>query len=96
MQHDVRGRGGVCVAEFATLDFAQEVWRQTQGEGVDVVLNSLRGEFTTRSLGLLRPGGRFLEIGIRDVRSTEPIGEKWGISRRSVYAIIQRKLDKNQ
>ncbi|WP_405792576.1 SDR family NAD(P)-dependent oxidoreductase [Streptomyces sp. NBC_01506] len=39
---------------------------------VDVVLNSLAGEFVDASLGLLRPGGRFLEMGKRDVR--EPVG----------------------
>ena len=38
-----------------------------------MVLNSLRGEFTTQSLGLLRPGGRFVEIGIRDVKSREEV-----------------------
>ncbi|QFZ18939.1 type I polyketide synthase [Saccharothrix syringae] len=35
---------------------------------VDVVLNSLAREFVDASLGLLRPGGRFLEMGKTDVR----------------------------
>ncbi|MBW8271469.1 SDR family NAD(P)-dependent oxidoreductase, partial [Caldovatus aquaticus] len=35
-------------------------------EGVDVVLNSLAGEAMERSLGLLRPFGRFVELGKRD------------------------------
>src|SRR5262249_59219859 len=34
--------------------------------GVDVVLNSLGGEFTRQSVALLRAGGRFLELGIRE------------------------------
>jgi acyl transferase domain-containing protein/acyl carrier protein len=46
-----------------TLEFAGEVMRRSGGEGVDVVLNSLAGEFIPRSLSLLRAGGRFLEIG---------------------------------
>jgi myxalamid-type polyketide synthase MxaB len=46
-----------------TLDFAGEVMRLTGGEGVDVVLNSLTGEFLDRSFDVLRPGGRFVEIG---------------------------------
>ena len=35
----------------------------TGGEGVDIVLNSLAGDFIPESLRLLRPGGRFVEIG---------------------------------
>ncbi len=35
-------------------------------EGVDVVLNSLAGDAMERSLGLLRPFGRFVELGKRD------------------------------
>ncbi|SER43067.1 type I polyketide synthase [Actinokineospora terrae] len=36
---------------------------------VDVVLNALAGEFVDASLGLLRPGGRFLEMGKTDIRA---------------------------
>jgi acyl transferase domain-containing protein/NADPH:quinone reductase-like Zn-dependent oxidoreductase/short-subunit dehydrogenase len=35
----------------------------THGEGIDVVLNSLTGPAIPAGLGLLRPGGRFLEVG---------------------------------
>jgi acyl transferase domain-containing protein/D-arabinose 1-dehydrogenase-like Zn-dependent alcohol dehydrogenase len=35
---------------------------------VDVVLNSLAREFVDASLGLLRPGGRFVEMGKTDLR----------------------------
>ncbi|NLU76575.1 SDR family NAD(P)-dependent oxidoreductase [Streptomyces sp. HNM0575] len=36
--------------------------------GVDVVLNSLAGEYTDRSLEVLRDGGRFVEMGLTDLR----------------------------
>ena len=39
------------------------------------MLNSLRGEFTDASLRLLRAGGRFLEIGITDLRTPEQIAQ---------------------
>ncbi|MBM7769841.1 acyl transferase domain-containing protein/NADPH:quinone reductase-like Zn-dependent oxidoreductase/acyl carrier protein [Actinokineospora baliensis] len=39
---------------------------------VDVVLNALAGEFVDASLGLLRPGGRFIEMGKTDVREGVP------------------------
>ncbi|MEU4541433.1 type I polyketide synthase [Streptosporangium sp. NPDC023825] len=51
------------IASSRTLEFAR-----TFGAGVDVVLNSLAGEFVDASLGLLRPGGRFIEMGKTDVR----------------------------
>nr|WP_307822084.1 SDR family NAD(P)-dependent oxidoreductase [Streptomyces coffeae] len=41
--------------------------------GVDVVLNSLAGEFVDASLGLLRAGGRFVEMGKTDVREADAV-----------------------
>lgn len=35
---------------------------------MDIVLNSLAGELTDTSLGLLPRGGRFLELGKTDIR----------------------------
>ncbi len=58
-----------------SLDFAEGVREATGGEGVDVVLNSLRGEFIPRSLELLRPGGRFLEIGKTDLWDAERVAQ---------------------
>ncbi|TDP92877.1 type I polyketide synthase [Labedaea rhizosphaerae] len=40
---------------------------------VDVVLNSLTGEFIDASLGLLNAGGRFIEMGKADLRSPEGV-----------------------
>jgi len=45
----------------------------TDGQGVDVVLNSLSGAFLVRSLDLLKPLGRFVEIGKKDVFANEAL-----------------------
>jgi acyl transferase domain-containing protein/NADPH:quinone reductase-like Zn-dependent oxidoreductase len=45
----------------------------TDGRGMDVVLNSLAGEFTDASLRLLPRGGRFLDLGKTDPRSPDRI-----------------------
>ncbi|MDC2952808.1 zinc-binding dehydrogenase, partial [Streptomyces heilongjiangensis] len=45
----------------------------TGGRGVDVVLDSLAGEFVDASLRLLPRGGRFLEMGKTDVRDPEVV-----------------------
>ncbi len=55
------------VMDSRSLDFADEVMDITHGKGVDVVLNSLAGDFLTKSLAVLGSGGRFLEIGKRDI-----------------------------
>jgi len=57
-----------------SMEFADAVLTATQGEGVDVVLNSLSGAAMERSLLLLRPFGRFLEIGKRDLYGDSRIG----------------------
>jgi len=44
-------------------DFAAEIRQLTHGEGVDMVLNSLSGEFIAASFSVLAAHGRFLEIG---------------------------------
>jgi acyl transferase domain-containing protein/NADPH:quinone reductase-like Zn-dependent oxidoreductase len=56
-------RGAHHVADSRSLSFAADVMQATGGEGVDIVLNSLAGEFIPESLRLLRRGGRFIEIG---------------------------------
>ena len=63
----LRSLGVKNIFSSRTLDFAEEIMRATNGEGVDVALNSLAGEFIPKSLSLLRSGGRFLEIGKTDV-----------------------------
>jgi phthiocerol/phenolphthiocerol synthesis type-I polyketide synthase C len=54
--------------------FVDDVRRATGGRGVGVVLNSLAGEAMERSLGLLEPFGRFVELGKRDYLANTPIG----------------------
>jgi NADPH:quinone reductase-like Zn-dependent oxidoreductase/NAD(P)-dependent dehydrogenase (short-subunit alcohol dehydrogenase family)/acyl carrier protein len=55
------------VFDSRSLSFADGVREATGGEGVDVVLNALAGPFIPASLALLRPQGRFIEIGKRDL-----------------------------
>ncbi|MCG8316878.1 MAG: SDR family NAD(P)-dependent oxidoreductase, partial [Pseudomonadales bacterium] len=61
------------VFDSRSLDFAQQIREVTGGEGVDVVLNSLAGEFITTSMNLLNPNGRFIEIGKADIWSPDRV-----------------------
>ncbi|GAA1925114.1 type I polyketide synthase [Streptantibioticus ferralitis] len=57
------------VLDSRTLGFADRVLELTGGDGVDVVLNSLAGEAIARNLDMLRPGGRCVELGKRDIHT---------------------------
>ncbi|MCP4337582.1 MAG: type I polyketide synthase [Desulfobulbaceae bacterium] len=57
-----------------SLSFADEILAQTDGKGVDVVLNSLAGEAINQNLRILKPFGRFLELGKRDYYENTRIG----------------------
>lgn len=62
------------VFDSRSLAYADQILAATAGEGVDVVLNSLAGEAIRRNLHVLRPFGRFLELGKRDFFENTPIG----------------------
>ncbi|HRI68674.1 MAG TPA: SDR family NAD(P)-dependent oxidoreductase, partial [Polyangium sp.] len=61
------------IANSRDLSFANEFLANTNGAGVDVVLNALAREFVDASLRLLSRGGRFLEMGKTDIRDAETI-----------------------
>ena len=68
----VRSLGVTHVFDSRTTGFARGVLEATGGAGVDVVLNSLTGAgFVEASLECLREGGRFVELGKRDIWSEE-------------------------
>jgi NADPH:quinone reductase-like Zn-dependent oxidoreductase/acyl carrier protein len=56
-----------------TTEFKEKIMEATGGKGVNVILNSLAGEFIIQSLSALGPHGRFLEIGKRDILTPEQV-----------------------
>jgi acyl transferase domain-containing protein/D-arabinose 1-dehydrogenase-like Zn-dependent alcohol dehydrogenase/acyl carrier protein len=60
------------ITNSRTLEFADRFPQ------VDVVLNSLAGEYIDASLRLLAPGGRFIEMGKTDLRDAEEIASAHG------------------
>ena len=51
------------VMNSRTLAFADNIMVLTNGKGVDVVLNSLNGDFIDKSFEAIAPNGRFVELG---------------------------------
>ncbi|CAM4229302.1 SDR family NAD(P)-dependent oxidoreductase [Bordetella muralis] len=62
------------IYDSRSLAYADDILADTQGQGVDVVLNSLAGEAVNRNLRVLKPFGRFLELGKRDFYENTRIG----------------------
>ncbi len=62
------------VYDSRSIAFADQILRDTDGYGVDVVLNSLAGAAQRAGLKLLALGGRFVEIGKRDIYGDTKLG----------------------
>lgn len=62
------------IFDSRSLAYADQVMALTNGRGVDVVLNSLAGEAINRNFQVLKPFGRFLELGKRDFYQNTKIG----------------------
>lgn len=70
----LRGMGIEHVYDSRSVDFADQIRRDTDGYGVDIVLNSLTGAAQRAGLELLSFGGRFVEIGKRDIYGDTRLG----------------------
>ena len=62
------------VFDSRSTAFVDDVLSVTEGEGVDVVLNSLAGEGLTGGLSILRRFGRFLDVTKRDIYNDLRVG----------------------
>jgi acyl transferase domain-containing protein/NADPH:quinone reductase-like Zn-dependent oxidoreductase/NADP-dependent 3-hydroxy acid dehydrogenase YdfG/SAM-dependent methyltransferase/acyl carrier protein len=80
------------VLDSRSLDFTEDVRRLTDGQGVDVVLNSLAGEALVRSLEVLRPGGRFVELGKRDILNNSQLPMRFLDNNIAVFAVDSSRL----
>ena len=65
----LREEGCTHPIDYHTTDYAKEVKRLTDGQGVDVVLDPLGGADSRKGLKLLRPGGRLVAYGFANMAS---------------------------
>jgi polyketide synthase 5 len=63
------------VYDSRSIAFADAIRRDTDGYGVDIVLNSVTGAAQRAGLELLALGGRFVEIGKRDIYGDSKLGQ---------------------
>ncbi|KAK1178067.1 type I polyketide synthase [Streptomyces sp. NBS 14/10] len=75
-------------ASSRDLDFEEAFRAATGGRGVDMVLNSLAGDYIDASLRLLAKGGRFLEMGKTDLREPEQVAKDFAGVDYRVYDLV--------
>jgi NADPH:quinone reductase-like Zn-dependent oxidoreductase/acyl carrier protein/SAM-dependent methyltransferase len=92
----VRLLGVDAIYDSRSHSFAEDILADTQGQGVDVVLNSLAGEAINQNLRVLRPFGRFLELGKRDFYENTAIGLRPFRNNISYFGIDSDQLMKVQ
>ncbi len=80
------------VGDSRSVVFAEEISAATGGAGVDVVLNSLAGEAIRRGVEILAPGGRFVELGKRDVYADAQLGLA-ALAKSGSFAVVDLDLN---
>ena len=69
-------QGVEAVFDSRSTSFADQVLELTQGRGVDVVLNSLKGDWVDAGFRALAQGGRFVELGKIEIWSRAQAAER--------------------
>ena len=75
-QAGLTAQGVEAVFDSRSLDFAEQLRSATGGRGVDVVLNSLKGDLVGASFAALAVGGRFVELGKIEIWSREEAAQR--------------------
>jgi polyketide synthase 12 len=81
------------VADSRTCEFEDKFRAVTGGRGVDVVLDSLAGEFVDASLRLVAPGGVFLEMGKTDIRDPGVVAQEHPEVRYRAFDLFEAGAD---
>ena len=92
----LRGLGIRHAMDSRSTAFADEIRAIAKGAGVDLVLNSLAGDAIEKSISLLAAGGRFLEIGKRDIYANAQIGLRPFRNNLSLFAIDMGRVMASQ
>jgi polyketide synthase 5 len=62
------------VYDSRSIGFSEQIRQDTDGYGVDIVLNSVTGAAQRAGIELLALGGRFIELGKRDIYGDSRLG----------------------
>ncbi|XP_077295534.1 fatty acid synthase-like [Arctopsyche grandis] len=77
-----------CIGNSRDTSFEEMIMYQTEGKGVDIVLNSLADDKLQASIRCLGKKGRFLEIGKFDIVNNTNIGMQFLLKDASIHGIM--------
>ena len=94
--------GADLVVDYTATDFADAIAEWTGGQGVDVVLDVIGGEYLTRNIQSLKVQGTIIQVGVMgDSKATFPLGML--LPKRATLTgtvlrsrPIEQKIDANQ
>ncbi len=81
------------IGDSRSLEFEDKFRAATGGRGVDVVLDSLAGDFVDASLRLVVPGGVFLEMGKTDIRDADEVAAQHSGVRYRAFDLFEAGAD---
>jgi polyketide synthase 12 len=84
------------ISDSRSLEFEDKFRAVTGGRGMDVVLDSLAGDFVDASLRLVAPGGAFLEMGKTDIRDPGVVAEQHAGVRYRAFDLFEAGPDRIQ
>lgn len=61
---EVQNIGAQTVFDYSSEDFEQGVRLLTDGQGIDIIVDFVGGDYLARNLRSLRPGGRLIQVGL--------------------------------
>ena len=82
------------IGDSRSLEFEDKFRAVTCGRGMDVVLDSLAGEFVDASLRLVAPGGIFLEMGKTDIRDPGVVAREYPGVRYRAFDLFEAGPDR--
>ncbi|WP_440119140.1 SDR family NAD(P)-dependent oxidoreductase [Paenibacillus sp. QZ-Y1] len=78
--------------QYVEQDFAEEIRRLTNGQGVDIVINTLSGEAIQKGMACLAPGGRYIEIAMTALKSAKNIDLSLLSNNQAFYSVDLRRM----
>lgn len=80
------------VGDSRSLQFADDIRAATDGQGVDVIINSLAGQAIAAGMEILAPGGRFVELGRADVYA-DGVLHLGALARSGSFAVVDMDMN---
>ncbi|MBD3314912.1 MAG: SDR family NAD(P)-dependent oxidoreductase, partial [Chitinivibrionales bacterium] len=73
-------------------DFFEVIMRETDGRGVDLVINTLSGENIQKGLDVVAPEGRYAEIAMTGLKSGAPVSLSNLVHNQTFFSIDLRRI----